>query len=182
MTGTCAAPDVIIAATGAEPIIPKIPGADGANVVAAQEVLSGAKNTGGRIVVIGGGCVGAETANHLASNLKNVTLVEMLDDIAMDEIVVPRWGLLEDLKKNNVRVLTGTTVREITEKGVSVTGAVNDLLPADTVVMSVGSRSVRGLADKLAALGFSVQVIGDAAKVGLAGAAISQGFEIGRNL
>lgn len=176
------APDVIIAATGAEPIIPKIPGADGANVVTAQEVLSGAKNTGGRIVVIGGGCVGAETANHLASNLKNVTLVEMLDDIAMDEIVVPRWGLLEDLKKNNVRVLTGTTVREITEKGVSVTGAVNDLLPADTVVMSVGSRSVRGLADKLAALGFSVQVIGDAAKVGLAGAAISQGFEIGRNL
>lgn len=45
-------PDVIIAATGSKPIIPKIPGVDKDNVVAAQDVLSGAVNTGGRIVVV----------------------------------------------------------------------------------------------------------------------------------
>lgn len=175
-------PDVIVAATGAEPVIPRIPGADKGNVVTSHDVLSGAVNTGARIVVIGGGCVGAETANHLASNLKNVTLVEMLPDIATDEVVVPRWGLLADLEKNKVRILTETTVKEIKEGSVVLSGKVNEEIPADTVVLSVGSKSVNGLAEELKKDGYDVRVIGDAAKVGLAGAAITQGFDLGRSL
>lgn len=175
-------PDVIVAATGAEPVIPGIPGVDKAHVVTAHDVLSGKANTGARIVVIGGGCVGAETANHLASNLKQVTLVEMLPDIAQDEVVVPKWGLLEDLKKNNVRICTGTTVTEIRDDAVVLSGQTEETVPADTVVLSVGSRSVTGLADTLKEAGYDVRVIGDAAKVGLAGAAITQGYELGRSL
>lgn len=175
-------PDVIVAATGAEPVIPHIPGADGPNVVTAHDVLSGKVNTGARIVVIGGGCVGTETADHLASNLKNVTLVEMLDDIATDEVIVPRWDLLADIRKNNVRVLTGTTVQEIKENSVVVSGKVNEEIPADTIVLSVGSRSVHGLADELKEAGYDVRVIGDAARVGLAGEAIAQGDEAGRTI
>ena len=44
--------------------------------------------------------MGAETANQLANYLKGVTIIEMLDAIAGDEIVVPRWDLLEDLDRN----------------------------------------------------------------------------------
>lgn len=175
-------PDVIIAATGAAPVIPHIPGADKANVVTSHDVLSGAVNTGARVVVIGGGCVGAETANHLASNLKRVTLVEMLEEIAVDEVVVPRWGLMADLEKNKVRICTRTTVTEIRDNSVILSGAVNEEIPADTVVLSVGAKSVDGLAKELQAEGYDVKVIGDAAKVGLAGAAIAQGYEIGRSL
>ncbi len=175
-------PDVVIAATGAVPVIPRIPGADGPNVVTSHDVLSGAANTGARIVVIGGGCVGAETANHLASNLKNVTLVEMMDDIATDELVVPRWGLLADLEKNKVRICTKTTVTEIKDGSVVLSGAVNEEVPADTVVLSVGSRPETRLADELKERGYDVRVIGDAAKVGLAGAAITQGYLLGREL
>lgn len=175
-------PDVIIAATGATPIIPKIPGVQKAHVVTSHDVLSGKVNTGSNIVVIGGGCVGAETANHLASNLKNVTLVEMLGDIAADEVVVPKWGLLEDLKKNNVRICTGTTVDEIKDHTIVLSGKTQEEIPVDTVVLSVGSRSVTGLADELKAAGYDVRIIGDAAKVGLAGTAITQGYELGRSL
>ena len=59
------------------------------------------------------------------------------------------------LKMSNIPSININAAPDAALTGVSVTGAVNDLLPADTVVMSVGSRSVRGLADKLAALGFS---------------------------
>lgn len=175
-------PDVIIAATGAEPIVPRIPGVDHACVVTAHDVLAGKVNTGASIVVIGGGCVGAEVANHLASNLKVVTLVEMLGDIATDEVVVPKWGLMADIEKNKVRVCTNTTVTEIKEKSVVLSGKVNEEIEADTVVLSVGSKSVTGLAEELKEAGYDVRVIGDAAKVGLAGQAISQGFELGRGL
>ena len=52
-------PDVIIAATGVTPIIPKkIPGVDKDLVVLGQDVLSSAVNTGQRVVVAGGGLVG----------------------------------------------------------------------------------------------------------------------------
>jgi 2,4-dienoyl-CoA reductase-like NADH-dependent reductase (Old Yellow Enzyme family)/thioredoxin reductase len=175
-------PDVIIAATGVTPIIPRIPGVDKANVVTAADVLSGVVNTGNRIVVIGGGCVGAETANHLASNLKSVTLVEMQDDIALDEIVVPRWGLLEDLESNHVRICTRTTVEEIKDGAVKVSGAVNEEIPADTIVLAVGSKPAAGFVNILKEAGYDVRTIGDAAKVGLAGEAIAQGFELGRAL
>lgn len=175
-------PDVIVAATGAEPIIPKISGVNQDNVVTAHDVLAGKKNTGGSIVVIGGGCVGAEVANHLASNLKAVTLVEMTGDIAADEVVVPKWGLMADMEKNKVRICTNTTVTEIKEHSVVLTGKTNEEVLADTVVLAVGSKSVTGLAEDLKAAGYDVRVIGDAAKVGLAGTAISQGFELGRCL
>ena len=175
-------PDVVFAATGAEPIIPNIPGADRPNVVSAHDVLSGKVNTGNSVVVVGGGCVGAETANQLANYLKGVTIIEMLDAIAGDEIVVPRWDLLEDLDRNKVRICTKTTVDEITDAGVKVSGAVNEVIPCDTVVLAVGAKPVLGLADALKKEGYDVRVIGDAAKVGLGGEAIMEGFEVGRTI
>lgn len=98
-------PDVVIAASGTTPVVPKkIPGYDKDIVVLGTDVLSGKANTGHNVVVIGGGHAGAETANHIASYMKNVTIVELQEDIAMDEVDTPRNGLLADLKKNGVRI------------------------------------------------------------------------------
>ena len=64
-------PDVVIAATGVLPIIPnKILGISNDIVVLSQDVLTGDTNTGNRCVVVGGGLVGVEVANHLASLFK----------------------------------------------------------------------------------------------------------------
>lgn len=176
-------PDVIIAATGASPLVPgKIPGISGANVVTAHDVLEGKAWTGERVVVIGGGSVGIETANHLASNLKQVTVVELLDDVAKDEIVVPRWGLLADAEKNHVTIYTNTKLEAIDQTGVTVSGAENRHIDADSVVLAMGSRSNTALADTLRAAGWDVRTIGDAAGVGLASKAIEEGFFLGRAL
>lgn len=173
-------PDVVVAATGVTPIVPKkIPGVQNPNVVLGQDVLKGAVNTGRRCVVVGGGLVGVEVANHLASLLKEVTVVEMRDGIALDEGPAPRKDLLQDLANNGAKAYTSTTVDEITDHSVIVSGAHNEEIPADTVVLAIGRVSNTALAEELTAAGVDVRIIGDAKEPGLAGAAIREGYLLG---
>ena len=59
-------PDVLIIATGAKSATLNIPGIDGAHVMTAVEVLSGQKDAGLNVAVIGAGMIGVETAIFLA--------------------------------------------------------------------------------------------------------------------
>jgi 2,4-dienoyl-CoA reductase (NADPH2) len=59
-------PDAVILATSAVPITPPIPGVDLPQEVQAWDVLQGNVITGKRVVIIGGGAVGIETALFLA--------------------------------------------------------------------------------------------------------------------
>lgn len=176
-------PDVIIAATGTNPIVPKaIPGWDKSNVVLGTDVLSGKANTGHDVVVIGGGHAGAETANHIASYMKNVTIVELQNGIALDEVDTPRNGLMADLAKNQVRFCTETSVAEIKDHSVVLKGKFNEEIPADTVVISVGHRPNTSLAEELREAGYDVRTVGDANQVGLVGPAVREGFLAGRHI
>jgi len=176
--------DAVIIATGAEPVIPKIKGVDLPHVYTAIDVLGGKVNVGANIVVVGGGQVGAETAHHFALQLKNVTLIEMLPAIAAEEALAPRWHLLQLLEKRKVNILTDTSVTEITGESVKVKGkAGNETeIPADTVILAIGSKSNSKLADELKNAGISVKVIGDAEKVGVVMDAVAQGYDAGCNL
>lgn len=51
------------------------------NMVEACEYLRGEKEVGENVVVVGGGLTGSEIAYELALQGKNVTIVEMLDDL-----------------------------------------------------------------------------------------------------
>ena len=176
-------PDVVIAATGTNPVVPKmIPGYDKDIVVLGTDVLSGKANTGHNVVVIGGGHAGAETANHIASYMKNVTIIELQEDIAMDEVDTPRNALLADLKKNEVRVCASTSVQEIKDHSVVVSGKYNEEIECDTVVISIGHKPNTVLADELKAAGYDVRVIGDAVSVGLVGPAVRAGYLEGRRI
>ena len=82
-------PDAVIAAVGADAVIPPIPGVHGDNVITAEECyrrgLAG-EEMGQQIAVLGGGLVGCETALYLAMYLhKNVTLIEMSRGVAMED-------------------------------------------------------------------------------------------------
>ena len=63
-------PDTLILATGSNPFIPPIKGADQNFVVTAHDILLGKKEAGKKIVVIGGGLVGAETAEMSCKVIK----------------------------------------------------------------------------------------------------------------
>ena len=172
--------DNIIVATGAKPLVPIISGANMSHVVQANDILGGSANAAYNVVVIGGGRVGAETANHLGVQLKNVTLVEMTGAIAAEEALAPRWHLLKSLENRKVRMMTNATVVEIKKGEVIVEEGENKIsLAADTVILATGSKEDNGLANKLIEKGMPVKVIGDAKKVEDVMCATGQGYEVG---
>ena len=170
----------VIVATGATQIKPEIKGVDLPNVVMANEVLAGKAPVGGTVAVIGGGQVGAETAAHLAINLKAVTIVEMGAVIAPHEPLAPRWELLKTLERRKVNVMTGAAVKEIKENGVTVETATGTAeIPVDTVVLAVGSKENIEIAKELENKGLKVRVIGDARSVSDVLNATTSGYEVG---
>jgi NADPH-dependent 2,4-dienoyl-CoA reductase/sulfur reductase-like enzyme len=158
-------PDVLIVATGAEPLIPDIPGISNKNVVTAWDVLSEkAKVTGKNVVVAGGASVGCETALYLAERGKKVTIVEMLEELALDMALIPRWDLLrEQLPKSGVEHLTSRTLIEISDKGVTVLDqkGTRSFIEADNVVIALGAKSINTLEEKAKDIAPEVHVIGD---------------------
>jgi len=112
-------PDVLIIATGAEPSVPDQMRVSGKNVLVYADVLSGKADVpGNKVVVAGGGSVGVETALYLAEQGKEVTIVEMLSELATDLEVITRFDLLtEILPKSGVNTLTNMTILEISDNG-----------------------------------------------------------------
>ena len=161
------APDVLIIATGSRPLVPEIPGIGNKNVITSAEVLKGAK-VGGKVVVVGGGLVGCETADYLAQQGKQVTIVEMLRRTAQDIGPAARYFLRRRMKEKEIKILTSTTVEEIVEGGVRVkTEEGSQVLgPVDTVVLATGAKSVNEMEPVVKEMVPEVYAIGDACKPG----------------
>ena len=183
-------PDVVIVATGASPIIPPIPGVHQEFVVTSDDVLSGKVETGKRVVVVGGGSCGAETADFLSERGKRVIIVEMLDAVCPDMLPDAKHFLLERLERAGVTILTSTKVEAIEdhrvlvsrqEPGLDLTWTAS-LDQVDTVVLAVGARPNRDLAEQLKKSGVEMYEIGDCTQPGFAIDAIYQGAKIGREI
>lgn len=106
-------PDTVIIATGSRPFIPPIQGADQDFVVAAHDVLLGKTEPGNRVVVIGGGLVGAEAADMLGQQCEQVTIIEMLPQIMKDGEAAPTKYMKERFFQNGVQIHTSTKLLEI---------------------------------------------------------------------
>lgn len=106
-------PDTVIIATGSRPFIPPIQGADQDFVVAAHDVLLGKTEPGNRVVVIGGGLVGAETTDMLGQQCEQVTIIEMLPQIMKDGEAAPTKYMKERFFQNGVQIHTSTKLLEM---------------------------------------------------------------------
>ncbi len=159
-------PDVVIVATGGEPSIPEIPGIDNPKVVTATDILLGKKAAGKKVLIIGGGLVGSETADFLGEHGHEVTIVEALPEIAEDVQESVKHFLLLRLKRHEVRIETNAKVIEILQDGVKVEkgGREKQLTGFDTVVIAVGAKSVNDLKPQLEGKVPELYVIGDASR------------------
>jgi len=205
-------PDSVILATGAQPIAPPIKGADLSHVVQAWDVLQDKVYTGKKVAIIGGGAVGVETALFLAEKgtlsgeaikfllvnkaetpedllelaihgTKEIVLIEMIKKIGKDIGLSTRWGMLQEISRIGVKTSVSTKALEITEQGVLVEiDGKTEEIPADSVVMAVGSEIYNPLQELVESLGIPCQVAGDANKIALAFDAVHGGFAAGRNV
>jgi pyruvate/2-oxoglutarate dehydrogenase complex dihydrolipoamide dehydrogenase (E3) component len=173
----------VVLATGANPIVPPIPGLkESEKTVLAQDLLEGKVIPGGNCVVIGGGQVGAETAHFLAQLLRKVSILEMMDGIARDAEVAINWHLIESLEKRKVAMYTNATVTEVNNDGVVYEDKDGNthLIPADTVVIATGYKANNPLEEGLKAVGIEVQVVGDAKEARKVNYATHEGYEAGK--
>jgi len=179
-----ARPDAVLVATGAGPLVPPIPGVDREEVVTAWDVLGGGK-VGRRVLVVGGGLTGLETAEFLAEQGKKVVVVEMLRRVGADMGGTVRWHLMNRTKHLNIKTFVSTQIKEIRAKGVVVisrNGVEETCDGFDTIVVACGVRSKDELSKQIEGKVKEVYVIGDAAKARRGLEAIRSGSEIGRKL
>lgn len=177
------APDVLIAAVGADPVVPPIPGIDDPKVIVGATMHYSPQNYGDSVVVIGGGLIGCESAAELKAMGKNVTVVEMLPRIA------PGCGDAQSntlrIGMQGVKVLTNTRCLKIEKDGVLVEteGEGQKLLPCDSVILSAGMRARNAVVEEL----FQADVpqfhyIGDCSAARKMGDAIREGYYTALNL
>lgn len=171
-------PDALICALGAEAIRPPFPGIDSPKVLMAEDVDKGAE-AGDRVVVIGGGLVGVETAIHLAMQGKKVSIVEAQPSIANDANFryarTYRWKI-EEYK---IDVYTSTKCSAVTDAGVQAVDkdGKDILIPADSVVISVGMRPLSAQVEALRDCAPLFIPIGNCVRPGVVKDAIRAGFD-----
>ena len=172
-------PDAVIVSTGAAQKVPPLQGIDRDNVYMANDVLAGKVDLVGEVVVIGGGTVGAETAEHVAVHNHKTTIVKRSPGVAADMAGAPREFLLKSLRENDVDIYEGAKTLEIGDGFVRIEQDGRELsIRADMVIIASGSRPEHGLADELSGE-YPVKVVGDAKSVRKALEAIDEGYQAG---
>ncbi|WP_458398075.1 oxidoreductase [Anaerotignum sp.] len=179
--------DTVIYAIGAEPLMPPmIKGIEKA--VPCTDVLLGKKEVGNKVVIVGGGLVGAEMAYDMAGEGKEVYLVEALDDIcANDPTGVPFWNkdmlnTLLDLKK--VNKLMGHRLDCVTDNGAIVLDKEGNKkeIVADDVIMAIGFRARPSICNELNGCGIETFEIVAGNGIGSITTQVSAAYEITRKL
>ena len=180
----------VIAGAGAQPIV--IPAFTGFKQwMTADDVLAGRAFPGRKIVVIGGGSVGCETADYLAPLVndlyprnREITLLEMAPGVMASESGPGRSLLVQRMMAKGVQMICGAKVEKVDETNIWYTkdGQQHCIADADTLVLAMGYKADPALEEMLKAAGASYHLIGDAAKVGTIKDAIGAGYETAKAL
>ena len=157
-------PDAVVLATGGTPIVPPIPGMDKIDLTFGSEILMGKRPKGKRVLVIGGGSQGAETADYLGVLGYEAAVIEMRDGIALDDHEATRKMLLARLEKNGVKSYIGSTVKAVYPDGVDYEkdGKAASIRDFDDVILSIGVRSYNPLEKELEGKVKELYAVGDA--------------------
>lgn len=177
-------PDAVVMATGSTPLTPGIKGIDSQNVFSALDVLRGNVNVGKHVAIIGGGMVGSEVADFLSERGHQVTVVELLDQIAGDIGNRMRARLLDRLEEKSVVLMTSARCLEINGREVLILDSRMEKLrlECDTIVVAAGVTPNRELWQAASDLAPEAYIIGDCVEPNQILEAVADGFRIGSTL
>jgi pyruvate/2-oxoglutarate dehydrogenase complex dihydrolipoamide dehydrogenase (E3) component len=181
-----AKPDLVLLATGSKPLNIKIPGYEYTknSWTVLDQFTDVPENK--NISIIGGGIVGCETAELLASKGNKVTVFEMAPAIASGLEKLSLLDVHVAFATYGVDAKTNTTVLEVKEDGLVYKNedGSEDFCQADEIIMSIGQKPVRdGFAESIYnELGIPARYIGDAKEVGKIVDAVQYGYYAGLDI
>ena len=138
------AADAVIVAVGAHNWMMPVEGSEG-HVVSSWDVLDGKVEVSGKVAVIGGGLVGAETAEYCAEKGCEVSVIEMMDKIAAQESGTILPTMMKSFADKGVKQYVNTKVNAITNDGKTIVATDTKeekevTIDADMIIMAVGSK------------------------------------------
>ena len=178
-------PAGVIVACGAQPVIPPVPGADAPNVVTAEDVITGKAKAAGKVVIIGSGLTGLETAEMLladGSTVSDVSIVEMLPQIGPGIFGAILNDEMSRIKPYDPHLYPGHALVSIQDGSVTVKELAADKqfdIETDTVIMAAGIKPRADVVEAFREAFDKVLVAGDARKGGRIATAVREGFEAG---
>jgi 2-enoate reductase len=128
--------DAVVLCTGGRPLAPPAEGVDLPHVVQAVDLLLDPTLADGaaRVVVVGGGDVGCETAHFLAGERgRQVTVVEMLPYLMKASCTANRGYLIHTLERQGVALWNCTRLERVEPGAVVVVRNVSPTVPSPTV-------------------------------------------------
>ena len=177
-------PDALIAAVGGVPVVPPIEGIHGDNVFIGADLMPDTP-VGHKVVVIGGGFIGCEEAIQLARTGREVTILEMLPQLATECGFMHKCNLDHFLDCTpGITALTEVRCTKITENAVCAQDKDGKeiVLPCDSVVLATGMRAVSEEVEALRPLVNEFYVIGSAIKARTIMYAVRDGYDAAVNL
>jgi len=173
-------PDAVILTTGSRPKVPNIPGVDLPFVYDVRRIYEKIPELGKHIVIIGGGDIGCETADMLASEEKEITIIEILPKVLSNMKDIPREELLNRLNEKKVRILVETEVISIEQGKIQIKDKIGNysFIYAESVIYSIGSIAENSLFQPLKEKIPEVYLAGEAAEPGNVGNALRSAAKI----
>ncbi len=172
----------VINATGSAPVVPDIPGADSAKCVEAREVLLGMRDPGKRVLIVGAGLVGMETADYLICRGSEVTVIDELEYPPVLPMTSHGYHLHQVLNDGG-ELLLGTRVTQITAEGARISSAQGERdIEVDCVVWAVGAKPETALSQAALEAGVEVRSVGDAVEARRLLDAVHDGYWAARGL
>lgn len=150
----------------------------------ADDILSGRKFPGRKIVILGGGSVGCETADYLAPLVndlfpanRDVTVIEMTGSLMTGEGGAAKSRLTQRLMSKGVKLLLNAQVKKVDENTITYEqdGEEHKIKDADTLVFAVGYTPTKVEYE-------NAHYIGDCDKVGNLKDAISEAYQLAKSL
>lgn len=150
----------------------------------ADDILSGRKFPGRKIVILGGGSVGCETADYLAPLVndlfpanRDVTVIEMTGSLMTGDGGAAKSRLTQRLMSKGVKLLLNAQVKKVDESTITYEqdGEEHTIKDADTLVFAVGYTPTKVEYE-------NAHYIGDCDKVGNLKDAISDAYQLARSL
>lgn len=180
----------VIAGTGASPIVIN-PFTQFKSWMTADDVLAGRAFPGRKIVIIGGGSVGCETADYLAPLIndlfprnRDVTILEMANGVMMNESGPGRSLLVRRMMEKGVKIITSAKVDSVTETEINYTldGVTHTIKDADTLIFAAGYKKNPAVEEMLEESGLNYHMIGDAHEIGNIKTAITEAYNLTKDL